>query len=211
MPIWYQSLHDPTYSIFIGFDKFENEDLIKHHWETDIWFHVDKHSSAHVYLRLHEGDKLSKVPAEIIEECAQLTKQNSIEGCKLKNVTIIYTRASNLLKTGDMKVGAVSFHSRKKIKRVVVAEKNRVMLKALEKHRREDRTTDLGVAKRQHEKEIRAKKKALRRAAESEARIAREAARAEKQRRDYNLMWDDDALEFNDEVSGPDPFDGGFM
>ena len=29
-----------------------DEDLIKWGWPEDVWFHVDKHSSAHVYLRL---------------------------------------------------------------------------------------------------------------------------------------------------------------
>ncbi|XP_035178547.1 coiled-coil domain-containing protein 25 isoform X2 [Oxyura jamaicensis] len=31
-----------------------DEDLIKYGWPEDIWFHVDKLSSAHVYLRLHK-------------------------------------------------------------------------------------------------------------------------------------------------------------
>ena len=34
--------------------KYENEDLIKWGWPEDVWFHVDKLSSAHVYLRLAE-------------------------------------------------------------------------------------------------------------------------------------------------------------
>lgn len=29
-----------------------DEDLIKWGWPEDVWFHVDKVSSAHVYLRL---------------------------------------------------------------------------------------------------------------------------------------------------------------
>lgn len=29
-----------------------DEDLIKWGWPEDVWFHVDKFSSAHVYLRL---------------------------------------------------------------------------------------------------------------------------------------------------------------
>lgn len=29
-----------------------DEDLIKWGWPEDVWFHVDKYSSAHVYLRL---------------------------------------------------------------------------------------------------------------------------------------------------------------
>lgn len=31
-----------------------DEDLIKWGWPEDVWFHVDKVSSAHVYLRLKE-------------------------------------------------------------------------------------------------------------------------------------------------------------
>ena len=29
-----------------------DEDLIKYAWPQDVWFHVDKLSSAHVYLRM---------------------------------------------------------------------------------------------------------------------------------------------------------------
>lgn len=35
----------------MGKDKFENEDMIAYGWPEDVWFHVDKFSSAHVYLR----------------------------------------------------------------------------------------------------------------------------------------------------------------
>ena len=48
----------PPVTIYMGKDKFENEELIKHGLPTDVWFHVDKLSSAHVYLRLNEGPKL---------------------------------------------------------------------------------------------------------------------------------------------------------
>ncbi len=43
--------------IYKGKDKYENEDLIKYGWEEDVWFHVDDLSSAHVYLRLKDGEK----------------------------------------------------------------------------------------------------------------------------------------------------------
>ncbi|KAI9217576.1 hypothetical protein BC828DRAFT_390809 [Blastocladiella britannica] len=43
---------EPPAIIYMGKDKFENEDLIKHAWDCDIWFHADKLSSAHIYLRL---------------------------------------------------------------------------------------------------------------------------------------------------------------
>ena len=35
--------------------KCPDEDLIKYAWPQDVWFHVDKLSSAHVYLRLPES------------------------------------------------------------------------------------------------------------------------------------------------------------
>jgi 3'-phosphoadenosine 5'-phosphosulfate (PAPS) 3'-phosphatase len=43
-------------------------------------FHVDNLSSAHVYLRLPEAMTWDAIPAEILAECAQLTKANSIDG-----------------------------------------------------------------------------------------------------------------------------------
>ena len=33
---------DPPTVLFMGRDKHENEDLIKHGWPGDVWFHVDK-------------------------------------------------------------------------------------------------------------------------------------------------------------------------
>jgi len=43
-------------------------------------FHVDKLSSAHVYVRLPEGITWDAMPAALVEDCAQLVKENSIEG-----------------------------------------------------------------------------------------------------------------------------------
>ena len=60
--------------IYMGRDKFENEHLIEHGWNEDVWFHVDKLSSAHVYLRCPEGMTVETMPEALIEECAQLVK-----------------------------------------------------------------------------------------------------------------------------------------
>ncbi len=75
-----------------GIDSFFLE-LIKYAHDNDVWFHVDKLSSAHVYLRLPEtvsdtqddgffvdGMPWNAIPDEILEDIAQLTKANSIEG-----------------------------------------------------------------------------------------------------------------------------------
>jgi NFACT protein RNA binding domain len=60
-----------------------DEELIKYGWEEDVWFHVDNLSSAHIYLRLPEGDSWESIPKDLLTDCVQLTKANSIDGCFL--------------------------------------------------------------------------------------------------------------------------------
>ena len=43
-------------------------------------FHVDKLSSAHIYLRMRPGQSWDNLPEELLMDLAQLTKANSIEG-----------------------------------------------------------------------------------------------------------------------------------
>ncbi|KAL8674944.1 MAG: hypothetical protein Q9168_000647 [Polycauliona sp. 1 TL-2023] len=69
------SLLDPPAVIYVGKDKFESTANLKPHQ-----FHADNLSSAHVYLRLQPGQEWDSLPAALIEDCAQLTKANSIEG-----------------------------------------------------------------------------------------------------------------------------------
>lgn len=44
--------------LYMGKDKYENEDLIRYGFPEDVWFHVDNLSSAHVYLRMNRGEKV---------------------------------------------------------------------------------------------------------------------------------------------------------
>jgi len=106
---------EPSAFIYVGKDKVENEELIKYGLEEDIWFHVDNLSSAHIYLRLNENETWDSISKELLEDCAQLTKANSIEGNKKDNVTVIYTPWSNLKKDGSMAVGQVGFKDPKKV------------------------------------------------------------------------------------------------
>ena len=41
---------------------------------------MDKLSSAHIYLRMNEGDSWENIAEDLVIDCAQLTKANSIEG-----------------------------------------------------------------------------------------------------------------------------------
>ncbi|EDR12581.1 uncharacterized protein LACBIDRAFT_311117 [Laccaria bicolor S238N-H82] len=47
----------------------------------DIWNHVDKISSAHVYLRMPDGIAWS-IPAALLTDCALSVKADSVEGNK---------------------------------------------------------------------------------------------------------------------------------
>ncbi|KAF3684271.1 Coiled-coil domain-containing protein 25, partial [Capsicum annuum] len=111
------------YTIFMGLDKYENEELIKYGFPEDIWFHVDKMSSAHVYLRLNKGQTFDDIPEGVLEDCAQLVKANSIQGNKVNNVDIVYTPWQNLKKTASMDVGQVSFHNPKMVRTVRVEKR----------------------------------------------------------------------------------------
>ena len=72
----------------------------------------------------------------------QIVKNNSIEGCKRAEVAVIYTPFLNLHKDPQtMQAGAVAYHDRKQVKRVMV-KKNRELTKKLEKTKSADTAVD---------------------------------------------------------------------
>ena len=63
----------PPVMIYMGEDKYVNEDLLKYGFPEDYWFHVDKLSSAHVYLRqAFILSSLSALPAYLCIYVCQL-------------------------------------------------------------------------------------------------------------------------------------------
>ncbi|XP_050804894.1 coiled-coil domain-containing protein 25 isoform X2 [Gopherus flavomarginatus] len=136
-----------------------DEDLIKYGWPEDIWFHVDKLSSAHVYLRLHKGQTVDDIPKEVLIDCAHLVKANSIQGCKMNNINVVYTPWTNLKKTADMDVGQIGFHRQKDVRTVTVEKKVNEILNRLEKTKVE-RFPDLAAEKEARDREERNEKKA---------------------------------------------------
>ena len=75
-----------------------------------------------MYLRLPDPANApwTAIPADLLTDCGQLTKANSIDGNKKDNVTVIYTPWSNLKKSGDMAVGQVGFKDNKLVRKVSV-------------------------------------------------------------------------------------------
>ncbi|KAI8721286.1 hypothetical protein NCS52_00575800 [Fusarium sp. LHS14.1] len=126
------SVVEPSGFIYVGKDKFENEDLIKFGWDEDVW--VRSHGQlAHIYLRMKEGQQWDALPEELVMDLAQLTKANSIEGNKKDNITVIYTPWSNLKKDGSMAVGQVGFKDQRKVKRVLVPQRENPIVNRLNK------------------------------------------------------------------------------
>ncbi|XP_019588679.2 coiled-coil domain-containing protein 25 isoform X2 [Rhinolophus sinicus] len=107
----------------------------------------------------HVGEKIEDIPKEVLMDCAHLVKANSIQGCKMNNVNVVYTPWSNLKKTADMDVGQIGFHRQKDVSIVTVEKKVNEILNRLEKTKME-RFPDLAAEKECRDREERNEKKA---------------------------------------------------
>ncbi|WPK25705.1 hypothetical protein PUMCH_003030 [Australozyma saopauloensis] len=130
------------HTIYMGKDKFENDPLIHKSHPKNLWFHVDKHSSAHLYLQLSpeqqnvkfEDLRLSEL---LLDQIAQLTKANLIKANKLNNISIIYTPVDNLRSDGLLDTGTVTFVNPQKLRRVHVVKKDNAIINRLNKTKTE--------------------------------------------------------------------------
>ncbi|TKA41656.1 hypothetical protein B0A54_06544 [Friedmanniomyces endolithicus] len=206
---------DPSAFIYLGKDKVENEDLIAHGWPEDIWFHVDNLSSAHIYLRLpppHSPDQWKNIPEELLTDCAQLTKANSIEGNKKDNVTVIYTPWSNLKKSGSMATGQVGFKDQKMVRRVYVEQRENAIVNRLNKTKVE-KYLDLRQEKADREKEERRKERiSAQEKKKDDARLAEERAQLKYQKEHMydDLHADDEIAQSSNQDRDPDFLDDFF-
>eukprot|EP00939_MAST-03C_sp_MAST-3C-sp1_P003086 g3086.t1 len=207
----------------MGKDKFENELLIEYSWPEDIWFHVDDLSSAHVYLRFpqpgtkHKPTPLSEIPKHLIEECSQLVKANSIEGCKKSSVAVVYTPTTNLKKTARMATGQVGFHEAKLVIKYTVESKNRPMVKEINKTKTEVVNPPLSEQLRAREATV-AKARRARTKREYRAKaLQKEKMRREKERLDYKNVFDTDDMTTNadynatEDASAATSYEDSFM
>ena len=87
----------------IGGNAQENSDIIDAAGPDDIWFHLDGHPSEHVVASIPD-DLDKKQILKIATQGALLCKQYS-KYASQKNLRIIYTRISDIIKTE--KVGCV--------------------------------------------------------------------------------------------------------
>ncbi|PWN99077.1 DUF814-domain-containing protein [Tilletiopsis washingtonensis] len=184
---------DPAQQLYMGRDKVENEELLRYGDELDVWFHVDKLSSAHVYLRLTPSQTWDALPTTLLDDASQLVKANSIEGNKKDNITIIYTPWSNVKKTGDMATGSVSFHNERVVKRHYVAARDNKIVNRLNKTKREEQVDH--EAQRVEREKARAKARREVAVAERNKKLEEQRTRqADKSARDYSSLYGDEAL-----------------
>ena len=115
---------DEQFKIFTGIDAKENDLLARWGWEEDILFHVGNLPGGHVYLRtnqvinkklfkkirkLSDFESMMGIPANVIEECLQITKQYSSRGRKEKVAQIHITPWLNVKKMDGDNPGTVLF------------------------------------------------------------------------------------------------------
>ncbi|ULU02966.1 hypothetical protein L3Y34_002504 [Caenorhabditis briggsae] len=107
----------PPALIFMGQHQEENERLLKEGLPDDVWFHVDKVPSAHVYLQMPRGITIDTIPEELLDDCCQLVKANSKIGKKMDKATVVYTKRENLKKTKMMDSGEARKSEIRKIRK----------------------------------------------------------------------------------------------
>lgn len=177
----------PSHTIYMGEDKHENEELIRWGWPEDVWFHVDKLSSAHVYLRLHPNETLDDVPQDVLDDCVQLVKANSIQGCKQNNLDVVYTMWANLKKTAGMDVGQVGFHRQKEVRTVKVERRINEVVNRLNKTKLEKKP-DLRAEREERDKRERETQKARMKEEKQKEKEEEEQKRKEAELRSYSSL-----------------------
>ncbi|XP_061425280.1 coiled-coil domain-containing protein 25 isoform X1 [Lethenteron reissneri] len=193
------------YTIYVGKDKYENEELIKYGWPEDVWFHVDKLSSAHVYLRLQKGQTMDDIPTEVLIDCAQLVKANSIQGNKMNNIAVVYTPWGNLKKTADMDVGQVGFHKQKEVRSVTVEKRVNEIMNRLNRTR-DERLPDLASEREDRDREERGEKKAQLQEQKRNEKEETRRKREQEELRSYSALMKEENMTSNQDGNDSDEF-----
>lgn len=158
---------------------------------------MDKVSSAHVYLRLREGQTLDDVPSSILDDCAQLVKANSIQGNKMNNIDVVYTMWNNLKKTASMEVGQIGFHSDKELRYIKVEKRINAIVNRLDKTKVEKTDVDFRGQREERDRKEREDKKAIQR--ELKQKEKEEAKRKEEasKLRSYEAVMKPESMSTN--------------
>lgn len=155
-----------------------------------------------MYVRMPEGQTIDQMPPEVIDDCAQLVKANSIQGCKMSSVDVVYTSWSNLKKTADMVPGQIGFHSDKAVHKVKVERKINAILNRLNKTKVEKQGVDLMAEKEARDR----RERAIRKAEDREKRLQEEEEKVRQKElaklRSYQDVLRSDNMTSNKDCEG---------
>uniref|UniRef100_A0A1B6JH59 Coiled-coil domain-containing protein 25 n=1 Tax=Homalodisca liturata TaxID=320908 RepID=A0A1B6JH59_9HEMI len=195
----------PPVTLFMGLDKYENEELIKWGWPEDVWFHVDKLSSAHVYLRLKPGQTIDDIPSAVLEDAAQLVKANSITGNKMNDIDVVYTMWQNLKKTDGMEVGQVSFHKDKEVRKMRVAKRVNEIVNRLNKTKT-TQEVDLRAERETRDQREREDQKRIQKALREKQKEEEKRKQEEAELRSYTTLMKPELMTSNKDGNDSDDF-----
>ncbi|KTG46208.1 hypothetical protein cypCar_00005383 [Cyprinus carpio] len=205
----------PPYTIYMGKDKHENEDLIKYGWPEDIWFHVDKLSSAHVYLRMPKGTTIENIPKEVLIDCAQLVKNNSIQegGMRRDNSMISFTLQPVLDQISQLCqkiqftacLNKVYVIQGAQVKIVAVEKKINEIINRLEKTK-EELYPDLAAEKESRDREERNEKKAQLQEQKKKEKEETKKKKETEELRNYSSLMKSDNMTTNEDGYDSDDF-----
>uniref|UniRef100_A0A2C9LU60 Coiled-coil domain-containing protein 25 n=1 Tax=Biomphalaria glabrata TaxID=6526 RepID=A0A2C9LU60_BIOGL len=185
------------------FCTYLDEELIRWGWPEDVWFHVDKLSSAHVYLRLHPGETIDDIPQAVIDDCVQLVKANSIQGNKQNNLDVVYTMWANLKKTASMDVGQVGFHKEKDVKKVRVEKRINEIVNRLNKTKTEEQP-DFRALREERDKKEREDQRRLQQEQKLKEKEEEKRKQEQAEIRSYGTYMKSENMQSNRDYEGSD-------
>ncbi|KAH7692954.1 coiled-coil domain-containing protein 25, partial [Aphelenchoides avenae] len=144
-----------------------------------------------------DGQTIKDIRQELIEDCCQLVKANSIEGNKQNNVDVVYTMWSNLKKTGGMAVGQVGFHREKDVKKFRVEKRVNEIVNRLNKTKVVDDDVDYRAEREARDAKERQEQREKQRQREKKEREERERIEKEKSARSYEGVFKEEKMETN--------------
>ncbi|XP_076033003.1 coiled-coil domain-containing protein 25 isoform X1 [Oratosquilla oratoria] len=197
---------EPPVRLFMGEDKHENEELIKWGWPEDVWFHVDKVSSAHVYIRLSLGQTIHDISQAVLEDAAQLCKANSIQGNKMNNVDVVYTMWGNLKKTQGMEVGQVGFYKEKEVYKIRLEKRVNEIVNRLNKTKQEAHP-DFRAEREERDRQERNEAKRELKEKQQKEKEELERRKKEEEQRSYNNLFCSENMKTNRQAADEDSDD----
>eukprot|EP00474_Spongospora_subterranea_P010713 CRZ11171.1 hypothetical protein [Spongospora subterranea] len=202
---------DQEFTIYMGKDKFENELLIAHGWPEDLWFHADNLSSAHVYIRTPSSTDFDSIPEQILNDCAQLTKENSIKGKKLKQIKVVYTPWSNLQKNGSMDVGQVGFH-KERLRKYILVQRDLAVLGRLKKTMREVVDVDFRQQRSDRDKAENDEQRFKKQETDKAIKIAIQERQLHDELHSYGRVFDPEYMQMNTDIKmNVEDYEDSFM